>query len=30
MIEIKLNSLDDTRALGEKIASFLVEGSLIT
>lgn len=30
MIEIKLNSLEDTTALGEKIASFLVEGSLIT
>lgn len=30
MIEIQINSIDETRALGEKIASFLMEGSLIT
>ena len=30
MIEIKINSLEETRILGEKIASFLNEGSLIT
>lgn len=30
MIEITLNSLEETQALGEKIASFLFEGSLLT